>query len=106
MARLHDSLERRQAALQSLPLTLDSSNNDHRIETAEERALTLELVTQSLEISNSSTAIGSIQTEASTQPNPINGINLIRSMVFFPARCFPPMPLQCFFPRPSDSTPC
>ena len=78
MARLHDSLERRQAALQSLPLTLDSSNNDHRIETAEERALTLELVTQSLEISNASTANGSIQTEASTQPTPIDGINLIR----------------------------
>ena len=78
MARLHDSLERRQAALQSLPLTLDSSNNDHRIETAEERAFSLELVTQSLEISNSSTAIGSIQAEASTQPTPIDGINLIR----------------------------
>ena len=72
MARLHDSLERRQAAVQSIPLTLDSGNNDHSIESAEERSLTLELVTQSLEISNSSTA------KESTQPNPIDGINLIR----------------------------
>ena len=72
MARLHDSLERRQAAVQSIPLTLDSGNNDHTIESAEERSLTLELVTQSLEISNSSTA------KESTQPNPIDGINLIR----------------------------
>ncbi len=72
MARLHDSLERRQAAVQSIPMTLDSGNNDHSIESAEERSLTLELVTQSLEISNSSTA------KESTQPNPIDGINLIR----------------------------
>ena len=72
MARLHDSLERRQAAVQSIPMTLDSGNNDHTIESAEERSLTLELVTQSLEISNSSTA------KESTQPNPIDGINLIR----------------------------
>jgi beta-N-acetylhexosaminidase/beta-glucosidase len=72
MARLHDSLERRQAAVQSIPLTLDSGNNDHTIESAEERSLTLELVKQSLEISNSSTA------KESTQPNPIDGINLIR----------------------------
>ena len=72
MARLHDSLERRQAAVQSIPMTLDSGNNDHKIESAEERSLTLELVTQSLEISNSSTA------KESTQPNPIDGINLIR----------------------------
>ena len=72
MARLHDSLERRQAAVQSIPLTLASGNNDHSIESAEERSLTLELVTQSLEISNSSTA------KESTQPNPIDGINLIR----------------------------
>ena len=68
----HQRLERRQAAVQSIPLTLDSGNNDHSIESAEERSLTLELVTHSLEISNSSTA------KESTQPNPIDGINLIR----------------------------
>jgi beta-N-acetylhexosaminidase/beta-glucosidase len=78
MARLHDSLERRQAALQSIPLKLNSSNNDHRMETAEERALTLELVTQSLEFSNFSTAKASTQPNGSTQANRIDGINLIR----------------------------
>ena len=78
MARLHDSLERRQAAVQSIPPALDSDNNDHRIETAEERALTLELITQSLEISNSSTAKASTQPNGSTQANWIDGINLIR----------------------------
>ena len=78
MARLHDSLERRQAALQSIPLTLDSSNNENRIETTEERAFTLELVKRSLEISNSSIANGSTQPNASTETNPIAGINLIR----------------------------
>ena len=78
MARLHDSLNRRQAAVQSIPAALDSNNNDHRIETAEERALTLELVTQSLEISNSPTAKASTQPNGSTQANRIDGINLIR----------------------------
>ena len=78
MARLHDSLERRQAALQSTPLLLDSNDNDLAIETTEERGFTLELVTKSLEFSNASTANQSIQTEASTQPTPIDGINLIR----------------------------
>ena len=78
MARLHESLERRQAALQSITLTLDSSNNDHRIESAEERALTLELVKQSLEISNFSTAKASAQHNRATQANRIDGINLIR----------------------------
>ena len=78
MARLHDSLERRQAAVQSLPPALDSDNNDHRIETAEERALTLDLVTQSLEISNSPTAKASTQPNGSTEANRIDGINLIR----------------------------
>jgi beta-glucosidase-like glycosyl hydrolase len=78
MARLHDSLERRQAALQSIPLLQDSCDNDQTIETTEERAFTLELVTQSLEISNSQTANRSIQPEASTQATPIHGINLIR----------------------------
>lgn len=78
MARLHDSLERRQAAVQSIPPALDSDNNDHRIETAEERALTLDLVTQSLEISNSPTAKASTQPNGSTEANRIDGINLIR----------------------------
>ncbi len=86
MARLHDSLERRQAALQSIPLLLDSSDNDHTIETTiettEERAFTLELVTQSLEIANAFPANGASQAKASSQPNsqptPIDGINLIR----------------------------
>ena len=78
MARLHDSLERRKAAVQSIPPALDSNNNDYRIETEEERALTLELVTQSLEISNYATAKAPTQPNGSTQANRIDGINLIR----------------------------
>ena len=78
MDRLHDSLKRRQAALTSIPLLPDSSDTDQAIETNEERAFTLELITQSLEISNASTANRSIQTETLTQPKPFDGVNLIR----------------------------
>ena len=72
MARLHDSLDRREAALNSMPLVLESDNNEPTIETGAERALTLELVTRSLEVSNPCT------TNGSTPRNPIEGINLIR----------------------------
>ena len=77
MSRLHDSLERRQAALQSIPATLDSACNDPTIETTEERALTLELVTKSLEIYATSATQSSTQPSRSIQ-GPIEGINLIR----------------------------
>ncbi len=70
MSQLHDSLDRRQAALQSIAMEIDSTEDDHRIETTDERALTLELVQQSLEIFSS---------ESNTRPSEvIKGINLIR----------------------------
>ena len=72
MARLHDSLDRREVALNSMPLALESDHNEPTIETGAERALTLELVTRSLEVSNPCT------TNGSTPRNPIEGINLIR----------------------------
>jgi beta-N-acetylhexosaminidase/beta-glucosidase len=78
MARLHDSLNRREAALQSIQRPLDSSDNEHTIETAEERTLSLELVKQSLEIASPAFANELTQPNESSQANPIEVINLIR----------------------------
>ena len=70
MSRLNDSLNRRKAALDSISIASDSASttDDHRIETADERTLTLKLVQESLDISSPKTSSVAA----------INGINLIR----------------------------
>lgn len=70
MSRLNDSLDRRKAALDSISIASDSAStdDDHRIETADERTLTLKLVQESLDISSPKTSSVAA----------INGINLIR----------------------------
>ncbi len=94
MARLHDSLDRREVALNSIPQSLDLDNNEPTIETREERALTLELVSRSLEISNPST------TNGATQPNPIDGINLIRVDGVLPCPVLPADAPAILLPKP------